>query len=145
MEGWSVCSPQGNAATHCYKHSQAPVSSLALLPIHPTYPLWTPDSPSAMTNSPCHTPQLDPCLETLCVCVCLGGGGKEGERVWLVSWCLPPAVTQYLGNYVCVCVGKKRAGSWGTHPARMLCHYLSSAGYESQGTVSGKRERLQQR
>lgn len=32
----------------------------------------------------------------------------------------------------------KRAGSWGTHPVRMLHYYLSSRGYESQGMVSGK-------
>lgn len=45
---------------------------------------------------------------------------------------------------VCVCVGKEGAGSWGSHPVMMLCYYLSSGGYESQGMLSGKRERLLQ-
>lgn len=46
---------------------------------------------------------------------------------------------------VCVCVWEGEAGSSGSHPMRMLCYYLSSGGYESQGIVDGKREGLPQR
>lgn len=116
MEGWSVLS--SGRRHHSLLQTQPNPPLLPLSPSDsPNLSPVDPDSPSTMSNSPCHTPQLDPCLERLCECVCYREGEeRRGERVWLVSWCLPPAVTQYLGNCVClcVCVWAKRAGSWGT-------------------------------
>lgn len=75
MDGGMECALlRETAATHCYKHSPTLDSSLSLLLIHPTSPVDL-DSPSTMTNSPCHTPQLDPCLERPCVC-CVGKKGS---------------------------------------------------------------------
>ncbi len=144
--GWvrwrdGVCFPQGDAASHCYKHSQTLHSSLSLLLIHPTYPLWT------LTHPPWRTPPATrhtwPMLG-VAVCV-LGGERKGGGWVGVCGLCL--GVCHLLSyntlGIVCICVyvWGKRAGSWGTHPVRMLCYYLSSRGYESPGMVSGKRER----
>lgn len=97
-------------------------------------------SPSTITNSPCHTPQLDPCLERLRV---FGEGQekKEGSMCGLchgVCHLLPHNTLGIVCVCVCVWGRAKRGGSWGTHPVRMLCYYLSSGEYESQGTVSGK-------
>lgn len=145
MEGWSVLS--SGRRHHSLLQTQPNPPLLPLSPSDsPDLSPVDPDSPSTMSNSPCHTPQLDPCLERLCECVCYREGEeRRGERVWLVSWCLPPAVTQYLGNCVCLCVCVGKEGWFlGDHPTRMLCYYLSSGGYESQGMVSGKRERLPQ-
>lgn len=47
-----------------------------------------------------------------------------------------------LGIMCMVCVLATRACSWGSHSVRMLHYYLSSGGYESQGMVSRKREKM---
>lgn len=152
-EGWRVLSSGRRCHSLLQIQTNPQLLPLALLLIHPTCPLWTSYSPSTMTNSRCHTPQLDPCLESLRVCVCVWErvmtGGREGRVVWLGACVMVFAtcchtITWELCVHVCVCVWAKGACSWGTHPVRMQCYYLSSGRYESQGIVSGKRERQKQ-
>lgn len=73
--------------------------------------------------------------EAVCLCI------REGEGGSVCGLC--HGVCHLLShNTLGTVCAQKRAGSWGTHPVRMLCYYLSSGWYESQGTVSGKRGRL---
>lgn len=74
--GWAdgVCSPQGDAATQCYKHSQTLSSSLSLLLIHLTYPLWTPTHPLQWPTPPATRHNLTQAWKG-CVFVCVWEGG----------------------------------------------------------------------
>lgn len=64
--------------------------------------------PSTITNSPCHTPQLDPCLERLRVF----GEGQEKKGGSMCGLChgvchlLPHSTLGIV--YVCVCVGTSK-------------------------------------
>lgn len=76
MEGWSVLS--SGRRRHSLLQTQPNPPLLPLSPSDsPDLSPVDPNSPSAMTDSPCHTPQLDPRLERMCVCV-LGRGRKGG-------------------------------------------------------------------
>lgn len=78
-----------------------------------------------MTITPCHTPQLDPSME----CVCVTERGRNVSRVCGLCRGVCHLLSHNTLGIVCVCV--KRAASWGTHPVTMLCYYLSNGGYQS--------------
>lgn len=80
MEGWSVLS--SGRRRHSLLQTQPNPPLLPLPPSDsPDLSPVDPDSPSAMTDSPCHTPQLDPCLQRMCVCVCVRGGEERRGSV----------------------------------------------------------------
>lgn len=106
--------PRGDAATHCSKRCQTLGSSLALPSWFARFNL---SAPPPATTWPIQRKKGRKKKEVCVACVMV-----------FATCCRTLPWELYA----------KRAGSWGTHPVRMLHYYLSSRGYESQGMVSGK-------
>ena len=100
MDG--VCSPKGDAATHCYKHSQTLSSSLSLILIHPTYPLWTPARPPPLLTPPATRHNLTHAWKG-CLSVYGKGQEKRGSSCGLCHGVCHLLSRSILG-IVCLCV-----------------------------------------